>query len=128
MTVQLDIQLPASPEAAGMARDRLEPLGRELDEEIWENVRLLASELVTNSVRHARLGRDASISLSVDVADDLVRVSVTDEGIGFRPPEHAPEPGLEGGWGLYLVDRISDRWGISLDGSTLVWFEIDRPG
>lgn len=125
--VDLDIQLPVRPEAVGMARDRLEPLGREIEDEVWENVRLLVSELVTNSIRHAGLRTDAHVELSVDVDEEQVRVCVTDQGRGFRPPDGSQEPGLEGGWGLYLVDRISDRWGVRIDGSTQVWFEIDRP-
>jgi hypothetical protein len=32
------------------------------------------------------------------------------------------------GWGLFLVDRIADRWGaVQTDGETRVWFEL-RPG
>jgi hypothetical protein len=36
-----------------------------------------------------------------------------------------PSPDAPGGWGLVLVDRIADRWGIihSPDG-TCVWFEL----
>ena len=30
-----------------------------------------------------------------------------------------------GGWGLHLVQTLSDRWGV-YEGSTHVWFEIDR--
>jgi hypothetical protein len=30
-----------------------------------------------------------------------------------------------GGWGLYLVDRIADRWGIVSNRMNRVWFEVD---
>ena len=41
--------------------------------------------------------------------------------------EMVPEPSLEGGWGLYLLDRVARRWGVH-EGSTHVWFEIARGG
>ena len=30
-----------------------------------------------------------------------------------------------GGWGLYLVDQLADRWGVNRGKLTRVWFEID---
>jgi hypothetical protein len=30
-----------------------------------------------------------------------------------------------GGWGLHMVEALTERWGVR-DGSTHVWFEIDR--
>jgi hypothetical protein len=32
----------------------------------------------------------------------------------------------ESGWGLYLVDRLADRWGIVTGDGTTVWFELTR--
>jgi hypothetical protein len=39
-----------------------------------------------------------------------------------------PDPGPESlsGWGLYLVDQLTDRWGVTGTDGTRVWFEIDR--
>jgi hypothetical protein len=31
------------------------------------------------------------------------------------------------GWGLRLVDRLTDRWGFSADGTRTVWCELDLP-
>jgi hypothetical protein len=50
-------------------------------------------------------------------------VEVADSGGGR--PQRRPDPGADGGWGLLLVEAASDRWGVA-DGSTSVWFEIDR--
>jgi anti-sigma regulatory factor (Ser/Thr protein kinase) len=54
-------------------------------------------------------------------------VEVTDRGKGFDP-ELVPPPRRSGigGWGLYLVDRLADRWGVDGDRATRVWFEIDN--
>ncbi len=80
------------------------------------------TELVTNSVRHA--GADA-VDLAVSVDPTRVRVEVTNPGTPFepRPREEAEEPNP--GWGLFLVDELSDAWGVRDDpGRQRVWFEL----
>lgn len=126
MIQRVALDVAAGPEAAGRARDGLDSISDELEAEVQESLRLLVSELVTNSVRHAGLRRGTPITLTVDVGPYGVRVTVVDPGPGFIPPVGPPEPDSEGGWGLYLVDRISDRWGVEVDDATRVWFEIDR--
>lgn len=52
-------------------------------------------------------------------------MEVTNRGRGFRS-HLRPPPGAGSGWGLVLVDRLSDRWGIDEgDGMVRVWFEVD---
>ena len=46
---------------------------------------------------------------------------------GFEP--HAPKPpmkGSDGGYGLVLLDRLSDRWGVRREDGFSVWFEVQR--
>jgi anti-sigma regulatory factor (Ser/Thr protein kinase) len=88
---------------------------------------LLTSELVTNAVRHAQLKEGDPIGLDIDVDSDTVHVAVVDDGAGFDFRKVFQEPGdRRGGWGLYLVDKVSDRWGIDPSPPHSVWFEIDR--
>ena len=87
-------------------------------------MRLLASELVTNCVRHAGVGRRQRIRLRALVTDTMVRIEVIDSGAGMRVVVRVGDD--HGGWGLRLVDRIADRWGVVRDAGTHVWFEIDR--
>jgi hypothetical protein len=54
-------------------------------------------------------------------------VDVTDHGDGFAAPA-APTPGRASGWGLFMVDRLADRWGVDTEGTTRVWFELVRHG
>ena len=122
----VDLAVGAGPEAAALARDALGPIADELPSELQESLRLLVSELVTNSVRHAGLRRGTPITVTMELVPRSVRVTVIDPGPGFVPPAGPPEPDSEGGWGLYLVDRVSDRWGVEHDAETRVWFEIDR--
>jgi anti-sigma regulatory factor (Ser/Thr protein kinase) len=92
------------------------------------DVRLLVSELVTNSVRHSGSGPPESVGLDVAVDSDTIRVEVRDPGSGFEPRARDVDRNRPGGWGLYLVDRLADRWGVVRNHFTRVWFEIDRDG
>jgi anti-sigma regulatory factor (Ser/Thr protein kinase) len=121
----VDLAVGAGPEAAALARDGLDSMAGEVSSELHESLRLLVSELVTNSVRHAGLRRGTPITIVVELSAQSVRVTVIDPGPGFVPPAGPPEPDAEGGWGLFLVDQVSDRWGVEHDRDTRVWFEID---
>lgn len=127
----VDIRLAASAEAPAAARRALERA--EVPEELLEDARLLVSELVTNSVRHAGLPDEASIEFCVRASADALMVEVADGGQGFNHisparPRAGPGPVDASGWGLFLVDRIADRWGaVQMDGETRVWFEL-TPG
>ena len=125
MTV--DLELEGTPDAAAAARHALEDLSDRLPERRLRDVRLLVSELVTNAVRHAGLKAGDRIRLLVSLRDAVLRVEVDDPGTGFelRPPQ--PDPARASGWGLYLVEQLSDRWGMDQGrrGGTCIWFELD---
>jgi len=127
MTPELTVRLTPGPGAASAARRALLQLEPDINPQLLGEVKLLVTELVTNSVRHAGLDTTGDLKLGVSVDGDCLRVEVADDGRGFRG-EETPEPREDrlGGWGLYLVDRISDRWGVERDGRTRVWLEMDR--
>jgi len=110
------------PEAVSAARRALDGFDELLDLGVFYDASLCVSELVTNAVIHAGLGEESELRLDVDIDTDTLRVSVTDPGRGFEPGE--PAPGDESGWGLYIVDRLSHRWGVDRRGGTRVWFEM----
>jgi anti-sigma regulatory factor (Ser/Thr protein kinase) len=120
----IDVRLPTGPEGARAARDALVDLDRRITSEVLQNVRLLVSELVTNSIRHAGLTQSGWIRLKVQLLPRRVRVEVSDAGPGFDPQPVTPSIYQASGWGLYLVEQISDRWGVSRHPTTTVWFEI----
>ena len=103
------VQIAGDSEAAARARAELSRLRSMLDDPILENVRLLVTELVTNSVRHAQA---SDIELLVVVSRTRVHVEVANPGGGFEPRPSGPEDS-ETGWGLFLVDRLSDDWGVT---------------
>ena len=93
-----------------------------LSPEVLEDLQLVVSELVTNSVK---FGPKRSITLALSIGSQgLVQGEVIDEGDGERAKiEMSVEPTVDGGWGLHLVDQVAIRWGVR-EGSTHVWFEI----
>jgi anti-sigma regulatory factor (Ser/Thr protein kinase) len=95
---------------------------RDLHPETMAKLRLLVTELVANSVRHAR---GTPIDVTVTLEPDMVHASVSDGCEGFDPPQPDPNPLKTTGWGLFLVRRIAERWGADAATGT-VWFELDR--
>ncbi len=121
---QISISFPADRTAPAFARRTVaEFIGQDASR-LASDAELLTSEVVTNSVRHAGLDRSDLIGLNLDLTDERMRVSISDGGAGFDPD--APRPRELGGWGLVLVARISDRWGVERNDPTVVWFELDR--
>jgi anti-sigma regulatory factor (Ser/Thr protein kinase) len=117
------LSLTATTSAPSEARRAIEELEPELGNKLTENVRLLVSELVTNSVRHSGAPDDRLIEFALSVSPDVVRIEVVDRGT-WRTP--TPDPDGTSGWGLFLVDRLADRWGVEHSEGTRAWFEIDR--
>jgi anti-sigma regulatory factor (Ser/Thr protein kinase) len=109
--------------APANARRAVEHFGAILDPEVVPDVRLLVSELISNSVKYGGEGRVELILQSEDRRH--VRVEVVDQGVGFVPTVRDRPKTEPGGWGLHLVEALTRRWGV-FDGSTHVWFEIDR--
>lgn len=118
MAAELEIGLNPAPGAPMAARDAVaEALGDSLPPAAVADLQLIVSELVTNSVRH---GPRREINLRVSIEESgLIRGEVEDHGEGTVARR---EMGAEGGYGLHLVDRLSDRWAV-YEGSTHVWFE-----
>jgi anti-sigma regulatory factor (Ser/Thr protein kinase) len=91
------------------------------------DVELLVSELATNSVRHSGCDESDELAMEADVRPDHVRVRLSDPGRGFdAQPLAPPSPGASGGYGLVLLERLSDRWGVQRDEGFTVWFEVER--
>jgi anti-sigma regulatory factor (Ser/Thr protein kinase) len=109
------------------ARHALDELDSHIDPGLRDDIRLLVSEVVTNAVIHARPQVPGDVELDVWASEEKVRVVVTDRGPGFVPAS-PPRGGERSGWGLMMVDRLADRWGVDLEEGTEVWFELARPG
>src|SRR2546427_589916 len=112
MSRELSFELAGGPYAVTAARLALSELDELVDETQAFDVRLLVSELVTNSVKHASVGPEDSIKLSLAIDEVLIRCDVVDNGPGFDPPDDPAEDARDRGWGLFFVEQIADRWGV----------------
>jgi anti-sigma regulatory factor (Ser/Thr protein kinase) len=125
MESDMSFELAGGPYAVTAARLALADLESRLDPSVAFDVRLLVSELVTNSVQHASVAAEDSIVLVVKIGDETVRVEVRDDGPGFDPPASPPAEDADAGWGLFLVEQLADSWGVGAGGQG-VWFEIRK--
>jgi anti-sigma regulatory factor (Ser/Thr protein kinase) len=110
-----DLNAPAA------ARLALERFRGQLEDDVFERSALVLSEVVTNSVKHAGLTAAQPIDLEIGLTPERLRVEITDDGHGFEPL--AVTPGRHdgsGGWGLWLVEGMTDRWGVDFTHSTRV--------
>ena len=121
MSATLSVELPRTPQAAFMARRALDDLEGSVDPTVLPDVRLLVSELITNSVKY---GGDGPVRLEVQASPTSVRAEIIDQGVGFTPVTRNDDLDKVGGWGLHLTEQLTSRWG-TYEGSTHVWFEID---
>lgn len=119
----ISLELPATPHAPTRAREAVrEAVDRAkiTDDERWR-AELIITELVTNAVRH---GPGGPVRVALEAGGRGVRGEVVDPGAGIQSEalerRRATE---EGGRGLFLVDALSDSWGLSEDHSR-VWFEV----
>jgi anti-sigma regulatory factor (Ser/Thr protein kinase) len=126
MAELVDVAIVRDMHAPSSARRAVEQFAREqLDPALVPDVRLLVSELVTNSVKY---GEEGEIVLQLRSDHDRhIRVEVVDQGSGFVPVARDRPATDVGGWGLHLVETLANRWGVH-EGSTHVWFEIERAG
>ncbi len=114
-------EVESVPDARRRAHDYASSL---MSTEQLANLDLALTEVVANSVRHAGSSEDVMITLTPK--DGYLCVRVTDGGNGLvpRPGAMATEPGA--GYGLFLVEQLTRRWGMTReDDRTRVWFEID---
>jgi two-component sensor histidine kinase len=100
-------------QAGVLERLRLEP-------DVFENARLLLSELVANAVEH--VAEEGDLEVRIALSGGVLRVEVLDPGPGFVPPPRPKDS--ERGWGLHFTDRLASRWAADFDERARVWFEL----
>jgi serine/threonine-protein kinase RsbW len=123
--MNLRVVIAGGDKAAGHARRVLaERLSAAIPAGVLADLQLLVTEIVANSVRHGGVGEDGEIDLRVDVSDERVRVEMRDTGIQADPQLRTPDLGGGGGFGMLLVSRMSERWGVDHEPNVVMWFEL----
>jgi anti-sigma regulatory factor (Ser/Thr protein kinase) len=123
----IHLRLPVEPESVAAAHHSILGIASNLEPSVFDDLRLLISELVTNSISHGRLTDQDRIELQVDIDKATVHVEVRDPGPGFDPASVPRSQPPEEGWGLLFLREIASRWGVERGDRTRVWFELDLP-
>ena len=115
-----EVILESVPRAGWHARREIDDLTDSLPALTLNDLRIVVTELVDNSVRH---GTGGPITVAVEVMPSgTTRGTVSDGGRG--PVEIAPPREVgDGGLGLRIVDALASHWGVNAP-STDVWFEL----
>jgi serine/threonine-protein kinase RsbW len=112
-------------EAPAVGRQALHDVLVETPTRTVQDAQLLLTEVMTNAIRHAGLGSEDAISVLIRVSDRSVEVEVSNRGPSFDP-RSAPPRSRGTGWGLLLLDRIAEDWGVRPAGANEVgvWFRL----
>ncbi|WP_411977252.1 ATP-binding protein [Streptomyces decoyicus] len=119
-----EVRLPSRPQSAGIARRLTAAVLLKqwsLTPQLTEHAVLLVSELVGNAVRHTGA---RTFGLRMLRRRGWLRIEVRDPSRGLPCLMPVQEMDISGR-GLFLVDKLSDRWGVDLlpRGKT-TWFEM----
>lgn len=119
--LRLDAQAPAAARAivADRLRDRLPAPA-------FDRAQLIASELVSNGVLHSDPSAEAVLVFRLEISQRAVRLEVEDPGHRGAVAPRPPDLDGGGGFGLNLVQELSERWGLErvAAGGTRVWAHV----
>jgi anti-sigma regulatory factor (Ser/Thr protein kinase) len=120
-----ELAVAAEPASVREARAWLCGLaGSHVVEARLADLALVMTEVVTNAVRHG--AQSGSLLLAATPKAEFLCVQVTDEGAGFVPRPGAMTSDENGGFGLFIVEQLTRRWGMTRENRrTRVWFEFD---
>jgi anti-sigma regulatory factor (Ser/Thr protein kinase) len=92
-------------------------------------IAFIVGELVTNSVVHANVDSDRTLTVEAARHGDRLLIAVTDPGSELEPHVMPHADGKHDHLGLFVVSELSSEWGFERDhvGTTRVWckFPLD---
>ncbi len=108
----VSMSLPFSAESAGTVRDALTSWLRHhgADAESLADARLVATELVSNALRHASPLSNGTMLVRWELRKGRLQLSVCDGGGTSTPVVLDPAADDTGGRGLAIVDALVSRW------------------
>lgn len=125
MSDSFQLTLGGGADAPAAARRAIAEHHPMLPQPVKDNVLLLVTELVTNAVRHGGAAASQPVQVEVRSSRGRIRVDVVDPGVDFDAPPRPGNGNSNGGWGLFLLDKIAESWGVSpAPAGTCVWFEV----
>ncbi|WP_137122694.1 ATP-binding protein [Segeticoccus rhizosphaerae] len=124
------VRLPWDPKSVPQMRRalRADLEARSITEQVISESEMVVSELVANSIRHARPLPDGSVRVHWKVKGNQVEVEVTDGG-GASTPQPLPRATwVSAGRGLRIVRSLAHEWGVNDgEGTRTVWAAMGGP-
>jgi serine/threonine-protein kinase RsbW len=118
----IEMKIPAKPEFVGVIRLTLSGVASRMgfDYDAIEDLKIAASEAITNAVQHAYHGENGEVVIGFAVHKDRLELMVADSGESFDFHKTRSELGpyaqdesveflREGGLGLYLIESLMDE-------------------
>jgi anti-sigma regulatory factor (Ser/Thr protein kinase) len=102
-----EADFPATRSSVPSARRFVADTLTGVPDEVSDAAALIASELATNSVRHAA----SAFRVRIERLPDRVQIEVEDDGDG-EPVVGSPGPADASGRGLQIIDALADSWGV----------------
>jgi anti-sigma regulatory factor (Ser/Thr protein kinase) len=123
----LELDLERTSQAPALARAAINGFceHRDVSASAVATLTLLVSELVTNAVVHPHVEDSTKITVHAHLERDSVHIEVRDAGARFTPRPRDPNR-VDGGYGLYLVEKAATDWGLRSGSTTTVWFQVAR--
>jgi anti-sigma regulatory factor (Ser/Thr protein kinase) len=120
-----ELVVGVEPGAVKQARVWLWEIARhQVRPERLQDLALALTEVVTNAVQHG--APSGALLIAATPKPEFLCVQVTDDGAGFVPRPGAMASDENGGFGLFIVERLTRRWGMTRENArTRVWFEFD---
>ncbi len=127
------VDLPVSTASVGQARAYVRGILTSRHQAVRDDVVLLVSELVANSVQYSdpdQRGDDSVTLVVCEPGTGVLRIEVSDAGSAASRPQPRLEVDVdsEGGRGLLLVDALAEKWGWhETSTGRMTWFELAVP-
>jgi anti-sigma regulatory factor (Ser/Thr protein kinase) len=120
--LERSFELRCDRDAPAAVRDEVRKLGR-LGVAPTDAM-LVASELVTNAVRHSGAREEDRLAIRMRLGQDRLLISVTDPGTSGGAARAQSPQDPSAGIGLRLVEQLSQRWGSDRGDGHRVWAEL----
>jgi serine/threonine-protein kinase RsbW len=121
------LRVPAQASSAATVRQRISDdlLAAGVHTTVVADAILVATELLSNALRHARALNDDELLVSWELVAGAVSIRVTDGGGLAQPHVRHPAPVETNGRGLSIVETLSEEWGVEQDTATAtVWARL----
>jgi hypothetical protein len=100
----------------------VQALLEEYGDEPRRSCALLASELIAQIVGRERNWEGGPVELTIQLREELIRLEAT--GPASVGVDHNDAAAPLAQWGEFLLDRLSDRWGVRGGPDRAIWAEV----